>query len=67
MKDQMPDAALELANSILIEMGQKKVDPVLCYAALGCAFIQLHKGLQKNKEEWISLTKEMSEICWKSK
>lgn len=56
--------ALDLTTAILLEMDRKGIDPVLGYAALGCAFIQLHKALGHSKEAWLSTTREMTKGTW---
>ena len=61
-----PEEAIDLANSILIDWDKKKIDPGLAYAALGCAFQQLHQGLGKDKKEWLKTTKDMAKLTnWK--
>ena len=72
MKDADPDgsrseASLVLATDLFKEWDKKKLDPVIAYAALGCAFQMLHQGLGKGKEEWLDTTKEMAEITWEKK
>lgn len=62
--DADSEQALSIATAILVEMDKKQLEPVLCYAALGCAFIQLHKALGHSKEAWIEHTKVMSEVAW---
>ena len=56
-----PENAIQLANAILMEMDSKELDPLLCYSALGCAFLQLHQALGKSKDDWLELLKEMAE------
>jgi len=55
-----PEDAINLANAILLKLDEKELDPVLCYSALGCAFLQLHKALGHGKDDWIDTTKEMA-------
>ena len=66
MDEQKANETLDLANSILIDLEKRKIDPVHAYAALGCAFQQLHKALGHSKQDWIDWTIEMAEIAsWK--
>lgn len=57
----------DLANQILKALDHTKTDPLLAYAALGSAFIQLHIGLGHGKKEWIETTQEMAVITWDKK
>jgi hypothetical protein len=63
-KKQDPEDALELANQLLTDFDDAKTDPVLAYAALGCAFIQLHKALGHSKQNFIDWSKEMAKLAW---
>jgi hypothetical protein len=56
------DEALDLANSILKDLDKKNINPVFAYAALGCAFLQLHRALGNSSEDWIEMTQKMSKI-----
>ncbi len=60
---KLPDTqeAIELSHQILKELDKKKIDPVVAYAALGSALLQLHRGLGRGKKAWIKLTAEMAE------
>lgn len=60
-----PYDAIDLSNDILIDWDKKKIHPVLAYAAAGSLFIQMHQGLGKGKEEFISTAKEMADITWR--
>lgn len=52
---------LDITTAILTEMDRKGLDPVMCYAALGCAFIQLHQALGHSKEAWMETTRDIGE------
>lgn len=62
-----PENGVTLADQLVMALDETKTDPVLAYAALGCAFIQLHLGLGHSKEDFINWTKEMAEITWEKK
>jgi hypothetical protein len=62
-----PENGVGLANKILRALHDTKVDPILGYAAIGCAFMQLHCALGFTKDGWIDTTKEMAEIEWEEK
>lgn len=62
-----PESGVDLANQILMALDEVKADPVLSYAALGSAFIQLHQALGHGPDAWIDTTKEMAEIVWEKK
>lgn len=58
-----PEAAIELADAILFDLEEeKKIDPLLIFAGLGCAFIEQHIRIGGMKKEWLKLTQEMAEI-----
>lgn len=66
-KKPKPEDALALANFLLLWLDEKELDPVLAYAALGSAFIQLHKALGHSKQNFIDWAKEMAELAWEKK
>lgn len=56
--------AIDIANAVINEMAKKGLDPVVCYGALVCAFLQLHLGLGHGKQEWMEVTRAMSKTTW---
>lgn len=67
MDDQMTEedmkkealVAVELASHFISELERKNCKPQIAYAAFGNAFYRMHWALEKTKEEWLEVTKQM--------
>ncbi len=56
------ELSIKLATKIIRSLEESNCKREVAYAALGNAFIRIHLGLGKNKEDWLEITKIMGNL-----
>jgi hypothetical protein len=58
-RDIEAEVSIELSYKLIEHLEKMNCKPEIAYAALGTAFLKMHRAFDKTKEEWETLTKMM--------